>query len=42
MAVDAPLEPRPIRGRVAVAMTVDFEQGVAHFVAQAVFREVLA
>jgi hypothetical protein len=38
--VEAPLDPRPVRGRVAVAMTVDFDQGVAHFVAQAVFREV--
>jgi hypothetical protein len=40
--VDAPLEPHPIRGRVAVTMTVDFDQGVAHFVAHAVFREILA
>jgi hypothetical protein len=38
--VDAPLDPRPVRGRVAVEMTVDFDRGVAHFVAQAVFREV--
>jgi 8-oxo-dGTP pyrophosphatase MutT (NUDIX family) len=30
----------PVRGRVIVAMTVDFDRGVAHFVAQAVFREV--
>ncbi len=40
--VDAPLDPRPVCGRVFVAMTVDFDQGVAHFVAQAVFREVSA
>ena len=40
--VDAPLDPRPVRGRVAVSMTVDFDRGVAHFVAQAVFREVSA
>ena len=38
--VDAPLDPRPVRGRVAVAMTLDFDRGVAHFVAHAVFREV--
>jgi hypothetical protein len=40
--VDAPLAPRPVRGRVALSMTVDFDRGVAHFVAQAVFREVSA
>ena len=40
--VDAPLDPRPIRGQVAVTMTVDFDQGVAHFVTHAVFREILA
>jgi len=40
--VDAPLEPHPIRGRVEVEMTVDFAQGVAHFVAHALFREILA
>ena len=40
--VDAPLEPHPIRGDVTVTMTVDFDQGVAHFVAHAVFREILA
>ena len=38
--VDAPLEPRPLRGRVVVAMTVDFDHGVAHFVAEAVLREI--
>jgi hypothetical protein len=27
---------------VVVAMTVDFEQGVAHFVTHALFREILA
>ena len=36
------LEPRPIRGRVSLAMTVDLERGLAHFVAQAVLREVSA
>ena len=40
--VDAPLEPHPIRGRVTVTMTVDFNQGAAHFVAHALFREILA
>jgi 8-oxo-dGTP pyrophosphatase MutT (NUDIX family) len=40
--VDAAVDPRPVRGRVVVAMTVDFDRGVAHFVAQAVFREVSA
>ena len=40
--VDAPLEPRPVRGEVTVAMTVDFDQGVAHFVAHAVLREITA
>jgi hypothetical protein len=40
--VDAAVDPRPVRGTVTVAMTVDFDQGVAHFVAQAVLREVSA
>ena len=40
--VDAPLDPHPIRGSVTVTMTVDFDRGVAHFVAHALFREVLA
>ena len=40
--IDAPLEPHPVRGRVEVAMTVDFDQGVAHFVAQALLREITA
>ena len=40
--VDAALEPHPVRGRVTVAMTVDFGQGVAHFVTHALFREILA
>ncbi len=40
--VDAAPEPRPVRGRVVVAMTVDFDQGVAHFVAEAVLLEVSA
>lgn len=38
--VDAPLDPHPVRGHVAVAMTVDFDQGVAHFVAHAILREI--
>ena len=41
-AIELPLEPRPIRGRVSLAMTADPERGVAHFVAQAVLREVSA
>lgn len=36
------LEPRPISGRVSLAMTVDLERGIAHFVAQAVLREASA
>jgi len=40
--VDAPLEPYPVRGAVRLAMTTDWEQGVAHFVVQAVLREVTA
>jgi hypothetical protein len=32
------LDPRPISGRVSLAMTVDLERGLAHFVAQAVLR----
>ena len=40
--VDAPLEPHPVRGNVTVAMTVDFDRGVAHFVAHAVLREITA
>jgi hypothetical protein len=40
--VDAALDPRPVRGRVLLTMTVDFDQGVAHFVAHAVFREITA
>jgi hypothetical protein len=40
--VDAPLEPRPVHGRVELAMTTDWEQGVAHFVALAVLREASA
>jgi hypothetical protein len=36
------LEPRPLRGRAGLAMTVDWERGVAHFVAQAVLREASA
>jgi hypothetical protein len=36
------LEPRPLRGQVALAMTTDWQRGVAHFVGQAVLREVSA
>jgi hypothetical protein len=39
--VDAPLEPHPVRGTVSLAMTTDWEQGVAHFLAQAFLREVV-
>ena len=41
-AIEIELEPRPIRGRVSLAMTVDLERALAHFVAQAVLREVSA
>jgi hypothetical protein len=41
-AIEVPLEPHPIRGRVSLAMTADLERAVAHFVAQAVLREVSA
>ena len=41
-AIELALEPRPIRGRVSLAMTVDLERALAHFVAQAVLREVSA
>ncbi len=34
--------PRRLRGRAGLAMTVDWERGVAHFVAQAVLREASA
>jgi hypothetical protein len=40
--VDAPLEPNPVRGHATVAMSVDFDRGVAHFVAHAVLREINA
>jgi hypothetical protein len=40
--VHVPLEPSALQGRVAVTMTVDFDHGTAHFVAQAVLREVSA
>ena len=40
--LEVALEPRPIEGRVSLAMTVDLERGLAHFVAQAVLREVSA
>ena len=41
-AIEIALEPRPIRGRVGVAMTVDPAGGVAHFVAHALLREASA
>jgi hypothetical protein len=41
-AVELPLEPRPILGRVSLVMTADLEHGLAHFVAQAVLREASA
>ena len=41
-AVELPLEPRAILGRVSLVMTADLEQGLAHFVAQAVLREASA
>ena len=40
--VEVALEPRPIHGRVSLAMTVDLERALAHFVAQAVLREASA
>jgi|tagenome__1003787_1003787.scaffolds.fasta_scaffold19910634_2 hypothetical protein len=41
-AVELPLEPRPIRGRVSLTMTADLERGLAHFVAHAVLTEASA
>ena len=41
-AVELPLEPRPIVGRVGLVMTADIEHGLAHFVVQAVLREASA
>ena len=41
-AVELPLEPRPIRGRVSLTMTADLERGLAHFVAHAVLTEATA
>jgi hypothetical protein len=41
-AVELPLEPRPILGRVSLVMTADLEHGLAHFVTQAVLREASA
>jgi hypothetical protein len=41
-AIEVMLEPRPIRGRVGLAMTVDPAGGVAHFVAHAQLREATA
>ena len=38
-AIELALEPRPVGGRVSLAMTADLERGLAHFVAQAVLRE---
>jgi hypothetical protein len=40
--VEIALEPRAVRGLAGLAMTVDWERGVAHFVAQAVLREATA
>ena len=41
-AVELPLEPRPILGRVSLVMTADLEHGLAHFAAHAVLREASA
>ena len=41
-AVELPLEPRSILGRVSLVMTADLEHGLAHFVTQAVLREASA
>ena len=41
-AVELPLEPRPILGRISLVMTADLEHGLAHFVTQAVLREASA
>ena len=41
-ALEVALDPHPIRGRVSLAMTVDLERALAHFVAQAVLREASA
>ena len=41
-AVEAPLEPRAILGRVELVMTADLEHGLAHFVTLAVLREASA
>ena len=41
-AVELPLDPRPIRGRVSLTMTADLERGLAHFVAHGVLTEVSA
>jgi hypothetical protein len=40
--VAVPLEARPLLGHVGLAMTTDWERGVAHFVAQAILREASA
>ena len=41
-AVELPLDPRPIRGRVSLTMTADLERGLAHFVAHGVLTEASA
>jgi hypothetical protein len=41
-AIELPLEPRAILGRVNLVMTADLEHGLAHFVTQAVLREATA
>jgi hypothetical protein len=40
--VVAPLEPGQVQGTVSLAMTTDWDAGVAHFLAQAFLREVSA
>jgi hypothetical protein len=41
-AIEVPLQPRAILGRVDLVMTADLEHGLAHFVTQAVLREASA
>lgn len=41
-ALELPLEPRPILGRVSLVMTADVEHGLAHFATHAVLREASA
>jgi hypothetical protein len=40
--IHVPLEPRAVHGSATVAMTVDFDRGEAHFVAEAILREASA